>query len=151
MRPQPLLVVRDVAASSRFYRHLLGCSLGGDGGDGHGADGGHGGPLEYERLYDAARHHTVWGSDGLVLQLHAWEADHHHANLGQAGVPVGNGVLVWFEVDDLDDAVARAQELEAPVVLDLHVNPNAGHREIWLTDPDGYTVVLASPDGDAAG
>ena len=24
-----------------------------------------------------------------------------------------------------------------------------GHREIWITDPDGYTVVVASPDGEA--
>jgi hypothetical protein len=24
------------------------------------------------------------------------------------------------------------------------------HREIWLRDFDGYTVVLASPDGGAA-
>jgi hypothetical protein len=28
-------------------------------------------------------------------------------------------------------------------------NPNASHREIWIRDPDGYTVVLASPDGEA--
>jgi hypothetical protein len=24
------------------------------------------------------------------------------------------------------------------------------HRELWLRDLDGYTVVLASPDGEAA-
>jgi hypothetical protein len=28
------------------------------------------------------------------------------------------------------------------------VNPNANHREIWLRDPDGYVVVLASAYGD---
>ena len=27
----------------------------------------------------------------------------------------------------------------------MHVNPNAGHREIWLRDLDGYLVVLAEP------
>lgn len=145
MRAQPLLVVRDVEASSRFYQHLLGCTLGGDG-RGHHGDG----PVEYERLYDPRLHHTTWGSDGLVLQLHAWEADHHHAHLGDPAKPVGNGAMVWFEVDDFDAAVARARTLRARVVLDVHVNPNAGHRELWLADPDGYTVVLASPDGDAA-
>lgn len=25
----------------------------------------------------------------------------------------------------------------------LHTNPNAGHRELWLRDLDGYLVVLA--------
>jgi hypothetical protein len=33
--------------------------------------------------------------------------------------------------------------LRAQVVEEPHVNPNAGHREIWLRDPDGYVVVIA--------
>jgi len=45
--------------------------------------------------------------------------------------------------------VARARELDAPILLDVHRNPNANHRELRIRDPDGYTVVLASPDGDA--
>jgi hypothetical protein len=28
---------------------------------------------------------------------------------------------------------------------------SANHWELWLRDPDGYTVVLASPDGTADG
>jgi hypothetical protein len=31
----------------------------------------------------------------------------------------------------------------------VHRNPNAMHRELWIADPDGYTVVIASHDGDA--
>jgi hypothetical protein len=39
-------------------------------------------------------------------------------------------------------------------VIPRHRNPPDGdggpnHWEIWLRDPDGYTVVLASPDGSA--
>ena len=30
-----------------------------------------------------------------------------------------------------------------------HSGPN--HWEVWLRDPDGYTVVLVSPDGSADG
>ncbi|MBL0217034.1 MAG: hypothetical protein IPQ07_24560 [Myxococcales bacterium] len=45
--------------------------------------------------------------------------------------------------------MVRARGLEAPVLLEVHRNPNANHRELWVRDPDGYTVVLASPDGDA--
>lgn len=37
----------------------------------------------------------------------------------------------------------------APILLDVHRNSNASHRELWIRDPDGYTVVLASPNGDA--
>jgi catechol 2,3-dioxygenase-like lactoylglutathione lyase family enzyme len=129
MRPQPLIVVNDVEASSRWFQRLLGCKS------------AHGGPA-YERL--------VAPGGRLILQLHHPEVEHHHGRIGdpEAG-PFGNGVLLWFEVDDFDAAVARATELKAEVVLAPHRNPGPNHREIWLRDPNGYVVVLASPDGEA--
>ncbi len=134
MRPQPLICVHDVEASSRWYQHLLGCAS------------AHGGP-EYERL--------VSPRGALVLQLHGWEVEHHHGRIGEPNAkPYGNGVLLWFEIDDIDAAIARATELEAEIVMPRHRNPPEGdggpnHWEVWLRDLDGYTVVLASPDGSA--
>jgi catechol 2,3-dioxygenase-like lactoylglutathione lyase family enzyme len=134
VRPQPLIAVRDVETSSRWYQRLLGCQS------------AHGGS-EYERLVDG---------DRLILQLHSFSVDHHHGRIGNPDDrPYGNGVLLWFEIDDFDAAVARAVELEAEVVLPRHRNPPDGqggpnHWELWILDPDGYTVVLASPDGSAA-
>jgi catechol 2,3-dioxygenase-like lactoylglutathione lyase family enzyme len=134
MRPQPLLCVRDVEASSRWYQHLLGCRS------------AHGGQ-EYERLEADGR---------LVLQLHRWDVGHDRGPIGNPDLAHGNGVLLWFETDDFDGAAARAAELRAEVVMARHRNPLDGdggpnHWEIWLRDPDGYTVVLASPDGTADG
>lgn len=131
---QTMIAVRDVEASSRWYQQLLGLRS------------DHGGP-EYERLL----------SDGtLVLQLHRRDVEHHHGLFVSPGVEVGNGVLLWFgEVADFDDVVARAAELSAPIVRTPHRNPpegqgnGPGHREIWIKDPDGYTVVVASADGEA--
>jgi hypothetical protein len=65
-------------------------------------------------------------------------------------------VLLWFELADFDAAAARAEQLQALVVHPRHRNPPDGdggpnHWELWLRDPDGYTVVLASPDGTADG
>lgn len=134
MRPQPLIAVNDVEASSRWYQHLLGCQS------------AHGG-REYERLEIDGR---------LVMQLHSFEVEHDHGPIGDAtDKPYGNGVLLWFEIDDFDAAVERAADLKAKVVLPPHRNPLDGsggpdHREIWLSDLDGYTVVLASPDGEAS-
>jgi len=127
MQPQPLIAVRDVEASSRWYQRLLGCKS------------GHGGP-EYERLVDHG--------GKLVLQLHAWDA-HEHPHMGDPATrPYGNGVLLWFQIDDFVAAVARARASSADIVEDPHVNSRANHREIWLRDPDGYVVVLASAHGD---
>ncbi len=135
MRPQPMIAVRDVEASSRWYQQLLGCRS------------AHGGP-EYERLV---------ANGDLILQLHKWEVEHHHGAIGDPEArPYGNGVLLWFEIDDFDNALSRAAELNASIILDRHRNPPDGvggpnHWEIWLRDPDGYLVVLASPDGSADG
>lgn len=133
MRPQPLICVSDVEASSRWYQKLLGCQS------------AHGG-REYERLE---------ASGVLILQLHHWEVDHHHGPIGDpTKKPYGNGLLLWFEIDDFDAALARVSELKAEIVLPKHRNPPDGvggpnHWECWLRDLDGYTVVIASPDGSA--
>lgn len=121
VRPQPLLCVRNVSASSKWYQTVLG------------AKGGHGGD-EYEMVM----------VDGvMVLQLHAFEEDHHHGRMGDASKLIGNGAVIWFDVDDLDGAVKRSKAAGAKVEVDVHVNPNARHREIWLRDLDGYLVVLS--------
>jgi hypothetical protein len=84
----------------------------------------------------------------MLMQLHHW-GDHDHPNLGDPNAaPPGHGVLLWFETNDFDGAVANARALGARIVIEPHVNPNARHREIWIGDPDGYVVVLASPYGD---
>jgi hypothetical protein len=74
-----------------------------------------------------------------------------HPNLtNPAAAPPGHGVLLWFEVTNFDVVVDRARTLQAEVILEPHVNPNPQHREMWLRDPDGYVVVIASPDGEAS-
>jgi len=126
---QPLIAVHDVRASSRWYGTLLAAdSL----------------PEHKHRdLYD-----RVFSSGRLILQLHAWD-EQHHPNLINANAALpGHGVLLWFQVDDFDSTVNRARELRAEVILEPHVNPAPQHREMWLRDPDGYVVVIASPDGE---
>lgn len=133
-QPQTMLAVRDVEASSAWYQRVLGLT------------GDHGGP-HYERLLSGGT---------LALQLHQSAVEHHHGRFVDPETAVGNGVLVWFgEVSDFDAVVTRVRELDAPIVREPHRNPpegggnGPGHREIWFRDPDGYIVVVASPDGEA--
>ena len=135
MRPQPLIAVRDV--ESVVVVGISGCSA---------------------AKAPMAAGNTSAGrrTRSLILQLHKWEVEHDHGPIGDPGTAHGNGVLLWFEIDDFEDAVARAQALQAEVVMPRHRNPADGdggpnHWEIWLRDRDGYTVVLASPDGSADG
>ncbi len=62
MRPQPLIAVTDVEASSHWYQRLLGCKS------------DHGGK-EYERL-------TFNGK--LIMQLHSFSIGHHHGPIGDS-------------------------------------------------------------------
>lgn len=126
MKPQPMIAVADVEAASAWYQRVLGF------------ESAHGGP-EYEML-------CVDGTP--VLQLHHWDA-HEHPHLGDPSVrPYGNGVLLWFEHEKIGEAFQRAVAAGAVVLDELKVNPLAHHREFWLRDPNGYTVVVASPFGD---
>ncbi len=126
MHPQPLIVVRDVKASSLWYQAVLGC------------ESGHGGS-EYEQLVYEGR---------MVLQLHHWDA-REHPHLGNPeSKPYGNGVLLWFQTDEIETAIGRAKDLQAEMLEEPHVNANANHREFWLRDPDGYVVVVAGAYGD---
>lgn len=121
---QPLVVVRDVEASSAFYCSVLGLAS------------AHGGP-EYGQL--------VRDDGEMVLQLHDAEVDHHHDALANLDQPVGNGVILWFEVADIDTVAAAVAAGDAEIVRPLETNPNAQQREIWFRDLDGYTVVAAGP------
>ena len=114
MRPQPMICVRDVEASSRWYQRLLGCTS------------AHGGK-EYERLV---------ANGSLVMQLHHWDVDHHHGQLGEPDdKPYGNGVLLWFEIDDFDAAVKRVEELKPEILMPRHRNPpdGDGGPNHWLS------------------
>jgi catechol 2,3-dioxygenase-like lactoylglutathione lyase family enzyme len=129
IRPQPLVAVRDVEASTRWYEKVLGVKRLGRSDHDH----------IYQRL--------VLG-DQLVLQLHSWDDEEHPNLVNPDKAPPGHGVLLWFEVSDFDAAVKRVRSARARILEEPHENPNARHREIWIRDPDGYVVVLASPDDE---
>ena len=58
------------------------------------------------------------------------------------GLP-GNGLLLFFRVDDFDLALQRARALVTPFEEEPHGNPNTQTREFSLRDPDGYYVTIS--------
>ena len=84
-------------------------------------------------------------TDGTVLLcLHQWGAHEHPTLTSPDHAQPGNGLLLFFRVDDFDASLARARALVASLKEEPHVNPNTGTREFALRDPDGYYVMVSA-------
>ena len=93
--------------------------------------------------------HSYFGqildSDGTVLLcLHQWGAHEHPSLTSRDEATPGNGLLLFFRVDDYDMALKRARALVARFEEEPHGNPNTQTREFSLRDPDGYYVTISA-------
>ena len=87
----------------------------------------------------------ILDADGTVLLcLHEWGAHEHPSLMGpDHGIP-GNGLLLFFRVDDFGVTLERARALVTRLEEEPHVNPNTQTDEFTLRDPDGYYVTINS-------
>ena len=119
-----IIGVSDVPASCKWYQTLFGQP-------------------------ETAPAHDYWGQilddDGTVLLcLHEWgEHDHPSLESPDKAAP-GNGLLLFFRVDDYDMALQRARALESRLEEEPHLNPNTQTMEFSLRDPDGYYVTISA-------
>lgn len=87
----------------------------------------------------------ILDADGTVLLcLHEWGAHEHPSLTSPDKAPPGNGLLLFFRVDDFDMALERARALVTRLDEEPHVNPNTRTREFSLRDPDGYYVTISA-------
>lgn len=119
-----IIGVADVHASFEWYQSLLG-------------------------LPKTAPGHDYWGqildSDGTVLLcLHEWGSHEHPSLMGPDHAQPGNGLLLFFRVDDFDPALARARTLVTRLEEEPRRNPATGTLEFSLRDPDGYFVTMSA-------
>ena len=84
-------------------------------------------------------------SDGTVLLcLHQW-GDHEHPSLmSPDDATPGNGLLLFFRVDDFEPALQRARGLVSRLEEEPHINPNTRTKEFSVRDPDGYYVTISA-------
>ena len=123
-RTWTIIGVADVAISLRWYQSLFG-------------------------LPETAPAHDDFGqildSDGTVLLcLHQWGAHEHPPLTSPDRAEPGNGLLLFFRVDDFDAALPRARALVLRFEEEPHVNPSTRTSEFSLRDPDGYYVTISS-------
>jgi len=90
VKSQPILAVRDVRASARWYARILGSD------EPTGSP-----PSDHDHLY-----RRIYVGGQLVLQLHAWDEEDHPNLIHPDRAPVGHGVLIWLPIAEL---IAEAQ------------------------------------------
>lgn len=123
-RTWTIIGVRDVLSSFRWYQTLFGQ-----------AETRPGHP-DFGQILD---------SDGTVLLcLHQWGVEDHPSLMSpDHGLP-GNGLLLFFRVDDFAMALRRARALVTHLEEEPHVNSNTETQEFSLRDPDGYYVTISA-------
>jgi catechol 2,3-dioxygenase-like lactoylglutathione lyase family enzyme len=123
-RTWTIIAVRDVPGSLNWYQTLFGQPAK---------------PPAHEYFGQ------VLDSDGTVLLcLHEWGAHEHPSLMGPDRGTSGNGLLLFFRVDDFDLALQRAQTVVTRLEEEPHVNPNTQTMEFSLRDPDGYYVTISA-------
>ena len=123
-RTWTIIGVSDVPSSFKWYQSLLG-------------------------LPETAPAHDDFGqildSDGTVLLcLHAWGAHEHPSLMSPDQATPGNGLLLFFRVDDFDASLKRARALVTRLEEEPHTNPSTRTMELSLRDPDGYYVTISA-------
>ncbi|WP_293395799.1 VOC family protein [Nevskia sp.] len=92
----------------------------------------------------------ILDTDGTVLLcLHQWGAHEHPSLTSPDRAQPGNGLLLFFRVDDFAEALPRARALVSALEDEPQVNPNTGTEEFTLRDPDGYYVMVSALSDDA--
>ena len=123
-RTWTIIGVSDVSSSVRWYQLLFGQSE---------TPPAH---ADFGQIRDA---------DGTVLLcLHQWGVHGHPSLLSPERATPGNGLLLFFRVDDFDRALPRARALVASFEEEPHLNPNTRTDEFSLRDPDGYYVTISA-------
>jgi len=87
----------------------------------------------------------ILDADGTVLLcLHEWGAHGHPSLMSPAQATPGNGLILFFRVDDFDPILQRANALVSRLEEEPHVNPSTGTKEFSLRDTDGYYVTISA-------
>jgi len=123
-RTWTIIGVRDVPLSFKWYQSLFGMP-----------------PTEPSHPYFG----QILDSDGTVLLcLHEWGEHEHPSLTSPDNATPGNGLLLFFRIDDFDLALKNARALVAQLEEEPHLNPNTETQEFSLRDPDGYYVTLSA-------
>ncbi|MBP0579095.1 VOC family protein [Labrys sp. LIt4] len=117
----PVIMTKQVAATAAFYVEHLGFRI----------------------LFEADWYVHLQSEADETVNLAVLDGDHHtipeQTRGGQAG-----GLLLNFEVDDVDTEYARLKQAGLPILLDLR-DEAFGQRHFITADPNGVLIDVIKP------
>lgn len=116
----PIVAVKDVEASSRWYQQVFGVRR------------VHGGE-DFAVLTSE--------NDEILLCLHKWQ-EHHHPTMMNPGITAGNGLILYFRTDNMKAIRQNVEKMGSKVEEDIHLNASSLKNEFSLRDPDGYYLTI---------
>lgn len=120
VRTETIIAVKHVQKSAEFYSNLFNCK------PEHGGD-------NFEILTS---------DETVILCLHRW-GEHEHPTLLNPDIGVGNGLILFFRVDNLDQVLENAKNLNTVIEEEVHYNENSGKNQFILRDLDNYYLIVS--------
>ena len=116
----PIIAVKDVEASSKWYETVFGCRR------------KHGGN-DFAVL--------VSENDEILICLHKW-GEHEHPTMKNPNITPGNGLILYFRAENMNVIRHNVEKMGIQVEADIHLNPNSTKMEFSLRDLDGYYLTI---------
>lgn len=120
VRTETIIAVKDVPKSSTFYQDLLNCKS------------EHGG-----ETFEILTSENI-----VVLCLHKW-GEHEHPTMLNSEKESGNGLILFFRVDDLNKVFTNARKINANIEKEMHYNENSLKNQFILRDLDNYYIIIS--------
>jgi len=116
----PVIMTDDVAATAAFYRDHFG----------------------FEAKFESGWYVHLQSREDESVNLAV--LDGAHETIPESGRGRATGLILNFEVEDVDGEYARAQEAGLPILLDLR-DEAFGQRHFITKDPNGVLIDVIKP------
>ncbi len=121
MQIDPIIAVKDVEESSKWYRAVFG----------------------FTSMHGGSEFDVLLSKEGKIsLCLHKWGA-HEHPTMQHPDLVPGNGLILYFRTRSMEEIRQNLRALNYPVAEEVGLNPNSLKREFSLRDPDGYYLTIS--------
>lgn len=122
MKLDPFIAVQDVSKSALWYEQVFG----------------------FTNLHGGDTFAVLTTESGeIILCLHQW-GEHEHPTMTNRSITPGNGLILYFRINDIESIYANIQRMSYPIEENLARNPNSGQIEFSVRDPDNYFLIVSA-------